>query len=303
MKVALTGATGFVGQATIEVLGHRGHSVRALARKIPGEKPSGVEWVGGDLADRRALDRLVDGVDAVIHVAGLTTAVDPAELEAPNVGGTLAMVEASLDAGVRRFVFVSSLAAREPALSAYGASKLRAEKIVQASGLDWTIVRPPAVYGPRDKDMLELFRGAMLRVVPMPAEGHASYINVYDLAELLVALLPGGEDITSATFEPDDGREGGWEHREFAKAVGWAMGTHPFVPRLSRGTLGTLSKVERLFRGKKAKLTADRVSYMVHPDWVSDPAFAVPPKLWKPKIATRDGLKMTAKWYRKHKWL
>lgn len=303
MKVALTGATGFVGQAALEVLAHRGHSVRALARTVPDKKPSGVEWVGGDLSDRRALDRLVDGVDAVIHLAGLTTAVDPQDFEEPNVTGTLSMVEASLDAGVRRFVFVSSLAAREPGLSAYGASKLRAEKIVQASGLDWTIVRPPAVFGPRDKDMLELFKGAVLRVVPVPPEGRVSLIYVYDLAELLVAALPSSEATTSATFEPDDGRQFGWEHRELAKGIGWAVGSHPWVPELSKRTLGFLSKAESLFRGKKTKLTQDRIGYICHPDWVCDPAHAVPSSLWQPKVATRDALKMTAKWYRKHKWL
>jgi uncharacterized protein YbjT (DUF2867 family) len=154
--VAVTGGTGFVGKATLAALEGTGYSVRALARKVPAASGS-IKWVEGDLANRKALAKLVADAEAVIHIAGLTTATDPAHFEAVNVSGTLALIEAATDAGVRRFVHVSSLSAREPHLSAYGASKERAEKLVMASALDWTIVRPPGVYGPWDVDYLEMF--------------------------------------------------------------------------------------------------------------------------------------------------
>ncbi len=304
MTIAVTGGTGFVGQAVLDVLAQKQILARALARKVPGEPRSYVDWVPGGLDDRTALDRLVDGAEVVIHVAGLTSSPDPTDFEAANVAGTLALVEAAKAAGVPRFVFVSSLAAREPELSAYGASKARAERIVAASALDWTIVRPPAVFGPRDRDMLELFKSAArFGVVPMPPPGRTSLIHVHDLAELLVALIPGGEGVTHATFEPDDGRDGGWTHRDLARTIGWAVGRHPWVPHLSKPMLGRLSRMERLVRGRKAKLTPDRVSYMSHPDWVADPARRVPEAVWKPRVPTRPGLKGTARWYREHGWL
>ena len=245
----------------------------------------------------------VTGAEAVIHIAGLTNAPDAAAFEAGNVSGTLSVIEAALAAGVPRFVFVSSLSAREPGLSAYGASKARAERMVKASGLDWTIVRPPAVYGPRDKDMFELFRAAKWGVVPMPKEGAASLIHVDDLARLLLALVPGGEDVTHRSFEPDDGKRGGWTHHDLALAIGWAMGRRPKVLGLSRRTMELAAKADGMMRGKRAKLTPDRVGYMAHPDWVVSHGAKVPGSVWRPRIESREGLKATAQWYREQGWL
>jgi nucleoside-diphosphate-sugar epimerase len=301
-NIAITGGTGFVGQALIDLAQRRGVALRSLARKVPTDQ-RGVDWVQGDLSDKDALARLVEGAEAVIHIAGQVRARDVSEFEAANVTGTLNVIEAVLAARVPRLVFVSSLAAREPDLSAYGASKARAEKLVMASPLDWTIVRPPAVYGPRDGEMLDLFKMAGRGIVPMPSHGHASMIHVGDLARLLLAVLPSGEDTTGRIFEPDDGRAGGWEHRELARAIGWAMGKRPIVPRLPRGVLDFAAKMDGMVRGDGAKLTPDRVGYMCHPDWVSSVEAKPPESLWKPKIATREGLKGTARWYRENGWL
>lgn len=303
MTIALTGATGFVGQAVLDVLSIRGMPARALARREQGGQRTGVEWIKGDLGNRQALDALVGGADAVIHIAGLTNTPNPAEFETANAAGTLQLVEAAVAANVPRFILVSSLSAREPQLSAYGASKAKAEKLVAASGLDWTIVRPPAVYGPRDKDMFELFRSAKWGFVPMPPPGRSSLIHVCDLAELLIALVPGDEDVAHATFEPDDGREEGWSHRELAKAIGWAMGRRPWVPHLSKPMLERAAAIDRFCRRGGAKLTPDRVGYMTHPDWVVSKRARVPERIWQPRIPTREGLKATAQWYREMGWL
>jgi uncharacterized protein YbjT (DUF2867 family) len=302
MKIAITGGTGFVGQALIDRADADGVLVQALARK-PQAGRDGIEWIAGDLADRNALARLVEGVEAVIHVAGLTNAPNPAAFEAANVAGTLAVIEAMHAAGVPRLVFVSSLSAREPGLSAYGGSKARAERVVKASGLDWTMVRPPAVYGPRDKDMFELFRAAKWGVVPTPKEGRSSVIHVDDLSRLLLALVPGGEGVSHLTFEPDDGRRGGWTHYELARAIGWALGRRSKVLGLSPKTMQWAAKVDGMLRGPKAKLTLDRVGYMTHPDWVVSLGARVPAALWRPRIETREGLKATAQWYRAEGWL
>lgn len=300
--IALTGGTGFVGQAVLDEAARQGLSIKALARRE--QAPSqGVEWVRGDLADKDALARLVAGTEAVLHVAGVVNTPDPMGFHLGNVAGTEALVTAATEAGMQRFVFVSSLAAREPRLSRYGQSKRHAEEVVQTSTLDWTIVRPPAIYGPRDREILEMFRAARWGVVPMPAKGSASMIHVEDLARLLLALMPSNPAIQGRIFEPDDGREGGWAHVEFARALGAAVGRKVVVPQLSRRVLSLAARADGLMRGNKAKLTADRVGYMAHPDWVSSPQRKVPEALWTPAIDTREGLKATAQWYRQQGWL
>ncbi|MBU2340648.1 MAG: NAD(P)H-binding protein [Alphaproteobacteria bacterium] len=302
MTIAVTGATGFVGQALLDASVRARVPLRALTRR-PQDKRDGVEWVAGGLSDRDALNELVAGVSALIHVAGLTNTPDPRQFEQANVAGTLALLDAAREAGAGRFVFVSSLSAREPALSAYGASKARAEEHVTASGLDWTVVRPPAVYGPRDRDMFELFRSARLGVVPLPPRGRTSLIHVDDLAECLLALVPGGEGVRSACFEPDDGRGGGYGHDEMARMIGAAVGRRVWTPHLPKPLLKIAARGDRLLRGDAAKLTADRVGYMTHPDWVSRLTHAVPPELWRPRIAGAEGLASTAQWYRDAGWL
>jgi UDP-glucose 4-epimerase len=303
VTIAITGATGFVGQALLDAAETHGVEVRALTRRATPERP-GVEWLRGDLHNRATLARLVERAEAVIHVAGVVNTPDPTGFHLGNVEGTLELVEAAVAAGVPRLVFVSSLAAREPQLSAYGASKRKAEQLVAASGLDWTVVRPPAIYGPRDREILELFKLAQRwGVVPMPPEGRASLIHVDDLARLLLALVPGGEGVTQAIFEPDDGRAGGWSHRELAQAVGEAVGRKVWAPHLPEPLLRGVAALDKAVRGKSAKLTPDRVGYMVHRDWVARPDLAVPIPLWRPEIASGAGLKTTAEWYRQQGWL
>jgi nucleoside-diphosphate-sugar epimerase len=300
VTLAVTGATGFVGQALLDSA--KGAEIRALARK-PQAPRAGVEWVAGDLADKAALAALVQGTEAVIHVAGVTSAPGAAAFEAGNVAGTMALVEAALAAGVPRFVLVSSLAVREPGLSLYGASKARAERVVMASGLDWTLVRPPAVYGPRDTAMFELFRMARWGVLPVPAGGRTSLIHADDLARLLLALVPGGEGVTHCSFEPDDGRRGGWGNAELAHAIGWAVGRRVRVIPLSARMLDWAARGDELVRRGKAKLTRDRAGYMAHPDWVVAHGARPPAGLWRPAVETRAGLRATAEWYRREGWL
>jgi nucleoside-diphosphate-sugar epimerase len=306
-RIALTGGTGFVGQALMDVALAQGNVVDALTRR-PQPYRKGVNWTRGDLEDRDALAELVLGTEVVIHVAGVVNAPNLDDFARGNVSGTLAVLEAARAAGVRRFIFVSSLSAREPGLSRYGESKARAEQLVKASGLDWTIVRPPAIYGPRDREMLELFRAATWGVVPVPAKGHASLIHVEDLARLLLALIPGSEEASYHTFEPDDGRHanglGGWEHGELAQAIGAAAGRRRvYALRLPKTLMQWAARMDMRLRGAKAKLTLDRVGYMAHPDWVVRPAARPPEALWLPQVETSAGLHATADWYQREGWL
>lgn len=300
--VALTGATGFVGSATLDRLLEAGWHVRALTRSDQ-PKRAGVIWVSGALDQPESLHALCEGADAVLHIAGVVNAPDATGFETGNVHGTANMLTAAKAAGITRFVHVSSLSAREPSLSVYGASKAKAEKLVATSLLDWTIIRPPGVFGPGDKDVFEMFRMANKGLCLLPPAGLGSWIHVDDLARLLVALLPAHEDATARIFEADDGEPGGWTHEGFARAIGWALGKRINVFSAPRPLLFAAAWGDRLVRRKKAKLTPDRASYMSHPDWVIDRRAAPPAALWQPNINTRDGLKTTARWYKAQGWL
>lgn len=299
MKLALTGATGFVGGHLLDLALAEGHDIAALARSAQPPRPS-VSWIEGALDDQPSLAQLVANADAVIHVAGVINATDAAGFEAGNVAGTAAMLSASERAGVRRFVHVSSLAAREPRLSLYGASKARSEELVHGSALSSAIVRPPAVYGPGDRETLDLFKMARRGVVVLPPEGRLSLIHVGDLARLLLALAKSDEN---SLIEPDDGRAGGWSHREFGQALGIAVNRKVRTISASRGMVTMAARADRLLRGRKAKLTPDRAAYFCHPDWTVCPARAAPPSLWEPGIDTHAGLAATARWYEANGWL
>lgn len=298
MILAVTGGTGFVGRHAMDQALAAGHRLRALTRRSQPAR-DGVEWIAGSLADRPALDRLVSGSDGVLHIAGVVNAPDRAGFAAGNVTGTEAVLAAATAAGIRRFVHVSSLSAREPHLSGYGWSKAAAEDRVRASTLDWTIVRPTAIYGPGDTELRDLFRAARSGVALLPPPGRMSAVAVEDLARLLVTLATRPGD--HATFEVDDGRT--WTHAEFARAIGRAVGRRVLPVHLPAAALRIGARLDRLVRGSGAKLTADRVGYLVHPDWVADPARRPPPELWRPEIATEAGLAATARWYCANGWL
>lgn len=298
--IAVTGGTGFVGSHLIEQALAAGHELRALTRRAQPER-AGVTWVEGALGNPNSMAALVAGADAVLHIAGVINAPDRAGFAAGNIEGTRVLIAATEAAGIRRFVQVSSLTAREPDLSLYGWSKAEADALLMASGLDWTIVRPPAIFGPRDQEMLELFRLAKRHVMPLPpAGGRMSVIAVEELNRLLLAL-PASNALVREIVEPDDGTPGGWDHRDFARAIGAAMGTKVLPLPLPRQVLNAIAAIDGLVRGKNAKLTPDRVAYFCHPDWVSH---KTPPEdVWTPQQDTGSALAATAQWYREQKLL
>lgn len=301
LKLAVTGATGFVGGRLLDRALAAGHEIRALTRR-PQPERTGVRWVEGALDRADSLDRLLEGADAVIHVAGVINARDAAGFEAGNVNGTAAVIAAAEKVGARRFVHVSSLAAREPRLSIYGATKAGSEALVAASSIPSAIVRPPAVYGPGDRETLELFKMARRGFVLLPPEGRISLIHVDDLGRLLLALADPAAP-KGLLIEPDDGRHRGWGHAEFGKALGRALGRRVVTLSTPRPILNFCAGIDRLVRRDRAKLTADRVAYFCHPDWMVDPGRGAPEGLWKPQIETEQGLRDTAAWYREQGWL
>lgn len=301
--LAMTGASGFVGGATMRQAIDAGWHVRALTRR-PQPARDGVTWIAGALDRPDALAEMAADSDVVLHIAGVVNVPTRAAFEAGNAIATANVVAAARDAGVRRFVHVSSLAAREPGLSDYGWSKERAEAAVTASGLDWTIVRPPAVFGPGDTEMLDLFRMARRGIALLPPNGRMSAIYVDDLARLLVTLAADRSASIGAIYEPDDGRADGWSHRSFARAIGRAVGRrHISTLAIPGAVLKAGGRIDKLVRRGGAKLTPDRARYIAHPDWVATAGAHPPADLWRPEHKTDDALAETVRWYRREGWL
>jgi uncharacterized protein YbjT (DUF2867 family) len=205
------------------------------------------------------------------------------------------VLAAAKAAGVRRFVHVSSLAAREPQLSMYGASKAEAERLVMASDRDWVIVRPPGVYGPADAEMLDIYKLAARGLYIAPP-GRISLIHVDDLARALLALADGGPSQTM--LEIDDGVANGHSHSDFARTIGAATNTRVRVVPLPLSMLHFAAKI-----GLSSKLTPDRARYIAHPDWVARGDNAALAGLWAPHISLVAGVADTVSGYRVRRWL
>lgn len=290
MILALTGATGFVGGHLLDQALAAGHRVSALTRRAQPPR-DGVTWIAGDLTSP---GDLADGADALVHVAGVVSASDRAGFAAGNIDGTRTVLAAAQSAGLARFVHVSSLAAREPQLSAYGWSKAEAERLVQASPLAWTIVRPPAVYGPGDLEQLDIFRLAKRGLALLPPPGRMSAIMVEDLAALLLTLAATGGPPT--VFEPDDSQP--MDHADYARAIGRAVGRRVVPIALPAPLLRLGAWADGLLRRERAKLTPDRAAYLAHRDWTVDPARRPPAALWTPAYTLDVGMAAAVRWYR-----
>lgn len=300
--LAITGGTGFVGA---RVLALAPAPWQALTRRTAED----ARWIAGDLSNHTALDRLCGGASAVIHIAGVVNAANRAGFELGNVRGTANIIAAARRAGVRRFIHVSSLSAREPALSDYGASKAAADAEVEASGLDWTIVRPPAVYGAGDPEMLGVFKAARfgLGLAPGGPGGRISVIHVDDLARALLALAASSA-CTAEILELDDGQGamGGYSHAEFAAHIGAAFGRRVRTVPVPANLLGAAAYAATLaarLRGKLPTLSADRARYLAHPGWVARSGNARMAKIWVPQLPIKAGLAATIAGYRAKGWL
>lgn len=322
MKTLVTGATGFVGSHLAEALRRRGDEVTALARsaaKAAALEPLGVRVVSGDLHDRAALERAVEGQDVVYHVAGVVAARNEADFLAANRDGTRHVVEAAERAGVGRLVFVSSMAAAGPTargrplrgdepprpVTAYGRSKLAAEGVVTASLLPWTIVRPPMVYGPRDQEVLKVFRMARLGIAPVLGDGtqELSAVHGADLADALVAAgtTAAAAGRTYYACHPEV-----FTGADMARAVGRAMGRRPAVIRvpaaIGRGVLRITETAARL-AGQTTILTVDKANEFFQPAWTGDPEPLTRDTGWRAARDLDTGLAETYAWYRSAGWL
>lgn len=304
--VAVTGATGFVGPHLLTALARHGCSVRLLMRRwspVPSLAGIDAEIVWGDLTDEQALRRLLVGADALVHAAGLIKARHPSDFEAVNRDGTALLAALAPDLP---FLLLSSMAAREPQLSPYAASKRAAEEVLARRGGPWLAVRAPAVYGPGDRETLAYFRAVARGVAPQPNVPGArlSLIHVADLAQALALAVE--KSPTPGVYEVDDGQEGGHTYREMAEAAAGAIGRRAWSLRISRGQIMMLARwnaFRQSLVGSPQILTPAKVNEMFHPDWtVHDHAFAEATG-FQPRYRLTEGFHETVLWYRAQKWL
>jgi 2-alkyl-3-oxoalkanoate reductase len=306
--VAVTGATGFVGGHVVRAFMVADCQVRILARRIP-LNPQFADLtpdaVPGSLEDPEALRALVRGADAIVHAAGSVRAMDAAGFHRDNAEGTARMVAAAQAAAPdARFLMISSLSAREPALSDYAASK-RAGELALASGgggLDWTILRPPAVYGPGDREMLPFFRMASSGNLAAPANGPArlSLIHATDLAAACIAIVE-SDAVRGATLEIDDLHPGGYGWPDIAAALGEAVGRPVRLRRLPRCLFGAIAAASVCWSravGRPAMITPGKIRELWHPDWVSRTTELQDKIHWESQITVNKGFSEAAATFR-----
>lgn len=300
--VALTGATGFIGAALLSRLTGAGWQVRALYRPRPGRSPAaapGVEWLPGGLEDSDALAALVAGTDAVVHCAGTVRGTRRSDFDAVNAEGAGRVARAAAKASsAPRLLLMSSLAARMPELSHYAASKWRGEVEVKAASatLRWTILRPPAVFGPGDRELRALFRCIAGGIAPVPAgaSGRFSLIHVDDLAAAVLRWLAADAGY-GGTFEVDDAHPGGYDWdtlvRLAARALreGRPVRRVPVPVALLRLAAWANAGVAP-WLGHAPMLTPGKVREITHPDWVCDSHAYTVATGWRPTVGLVSGL-------------
>ena len=327
MKVLLTGANGFVGSHILDALVDRGISLVVLLRPA-----ARLEWIrdrldkvevrSGKLTDPAIVQAALAGATHVVHCAGCTKALNPRDYFEANQGATRRLVDAinthapSLD----RLVYISSLAASRPATSAapateemasspvtaYGRSKLAGElEIRERSRVPFIILRPAAVYGPRDTDFLNLFKAVRSRVVPVVRRGNQELSLVYvgDLAESVVVALehPGNEGGIYHVADPQPVTS-----RELAGEIARQLGVRPVFPPLPRVLLWSICAGRDLvsrISGRPHILSRQKYAELVARGWVSGTNRLRQDLGFVCRTELRQGIGRTLDWYRERKWM
>lgn len=300
--VAVTGATGFMGRHLVGALFAQGWTVRILSRRDiidPDWRGLEPQIVIGGLSDRAALDRLCAGATLVLHVAGLIKARSRAEFDRTNLDGARDVALAARAAGAR-LVLVSSLAAREPSLSDYAASKRGGEEAArEVIGDALTIVRPPAIYGPGDMETLGLFKAAQSSPV-LPALDPAARIAMIHVEDAVAAITGLAVDHRPGVFALSDARTDGYSWTEVMTAAARAVGKTPHIARtptwLIRG-LARLSEGVSLANGKISIFTTGKAREMLHLDWSVSDNETLPGAI-APRYGIDSGFAQSVQWYR-----
>jgi nucleoside-diphosphate-sugar epimerase len=306
--IAVTGATGFIGATLCRVLHDAGYRVRILARskqRAGGLRKHIDEVVQGDLHDTAALHNLVTNAYAVVHCAGVVRGARQSDFDRVNVQGVenlVAAISTATQAEPARLLSLSSLAAREPSLSFYANSKYQGEQVLveQAGQVKWVALRPPAVYGPGDRELLPLFRLMARGVAPVLGQRDARFSMVYvdDIASLVLAWLQQLEPV-SGVYAFDDGRPGGYSWDDVTDTVARLCQRPVRAFQVPAPVLDIPARINRslakLF-GYAPMLTPEKLRELRHPDWVCDNQALQHVLDWQPLNQLEQGLTKTPGW-------
>ncbi len=322
-RIFVTGATGFVGTHAVHELVRNGWQVRCLVREQSNRSklPSNIEVIQGSLNDVDSLRRSMEGCQAVMHIAGLIRARSLDEFMKVNRDGTASLAMAAREAGVGRFLLCSSQAAGGPELNGwprraddpsepitnYGRSKLAGEQALRDNAGDmwWTIIRPPAVYGPYDRAFLTFIRwvkwGFKLRLGD--GKMRFSIIHAEDLA-VAMRLAITAKYSSGQTFYATDGEE--WTFFDMGKAVEAALGTKAswiLIPRALAPGIATAIEFFANLNGKVALLSRQKILEMSQPAWTCDGETFKLEVNFKPQYDLIDGMRQTINWYKENGWV
>lgn len=326
MRIFVTGATGFIGSFLVEALLDKGYDVRCLVRTT-----SNLRWISdldvecfyGSLLDPSSLKEGLKDVDYVYHVAGITKAGTEKAFYDGNFEATRHLVHAVLDAGMelKRFLHVSSLAAAGPSptiraitedhppapLTYYGKSKLAAEAFLKEyfDKLPVTIVRPPAVYGPRDTDILDFFKTVKMGIIPQ-LQGKDKYASLIFVRDLVAGMIQAAEKskARSQIYYLSDPKP--YSYEEFARVILNAMGKRGIrlpVPLPMMKGIAALSEGFARLTKKNTIINKQKMIEMEQDFWVCSPVKAKKEFGFESRYALVDGVEETLRWYVQNKWL
>jgi len=320
MKALVTGATGFIGSHLCEELVRRGYKVTGLVRE-----KSNLKWIEGidiklaigDCENIESLLEAVAGFDYVFHLAGLTKACSENEFFCTNAKGTenLTITVAEKNPRLKRFVYLSSLAAVGPSengsplceesvprpVSCYGRSKLEGEKAVlkYKNGIPVTILRPSAVYGPRDTDLFVFFKMLKKGIYPHWGKCYYSLLYVDDLVRGILLAAENKKAEGEIYFLAD---ERFYSNEEIASEIASALNTKAVRFRIPKFFMPFFAYIgERVH--KKGIINRDKMSELRYSHWICDTRKAKEDLGFLPRVGIKEGIKWTADWYKIHRWL
>jgi nucleoside-diphosphate-sugar epimerase len=321
--VLVTGASGFVGQHLVKTLATRGYHVRILARRTSDLSPlEGItyERFEGDITDPLSLIAPASGVDYVYHVGGLIKARSDEEFIATNGDGTknLCAVAKTHAPRLKRFLYVSSLSACGPGkddrpidemspphpITPYGASKRLGEKWVQQFDFLWTIVRPPAVYGPGDRGMFEIFRVLAKHIRPMlGGDGQASVAFIDNLVDGIILAAERPEGVQQIFFLTD--AQPCWRS-ELVRMIQSSLDTWAVPVRFPAWSVRLAARLTESFSvgfGKVPIFDTHKADELLAKNWVCNIDKARTLLGYEPAVTTAEGIRRTGQWYRQAGWL
>lgn len=320
MKALVTGATGFIGSHLCEGLLRRGYEVTCLIRET-----SSLEWLEGlnlrfitcDYVRARSLVDVVSGFDYIFHAAGLKKAHSEDDFFIVNVEGTENLIRAISENNPRlkRFIYLSSLAAVGPSrdgfplredsepqpVSNYGRSKLEGEKVLlrYKDLVPITILRLPAIYGPRDKDWLIFFKMLKKGIFPYWGRCYYSLLYIDDLIQGIILSAESKKAEGKIYFLSD---ERIYTNEEIAREISYSLGTKMRrlnVPRFMMPVFAYIG--EKL--NSDGIINRDKIKELKHLRWICDSKKAIEELGFAPKVSIKEGIKQTVDWYRIHRWL